>query len=46
MIILILNLYAIPYSLAIKILNVICLHFIDNQYMIFALLVILARQIT
>lgn len=39
------NLYAIPYSLAAKILDIICLYFIDNQYIIFALLVTLARQI-
>lgn len=42
----ILNPYAIPYSSAAKILRVIHLHFIDNQCIIFALLIALVRQIT
>lgn len=39
------NPYAILYSLIAKIPRVTCLLFIENQYMIFALLVALAKQI-
>lgn len=41
---LMLNLYAILYSLAIKTLRIIHLHLIKDQYMIFALLFALAKQ--
>lgn len=41
----ILNSYVILYSSTTKILYITYLHFIENQYMILALLVVLARQI-
>ncbi len=40
-----LNLYAIPYSSAAKTLCITCLHLIENQCIIFALLVALVGQI-
>ena len=40
------NLYAISYNSAANILRITYLHFIKDQYMIFALLAPLARQIT
>lgn len=40
------NSYIILYNSAIKILYVIHLHFIQNQYIMFALLVTLVRQVT
>lgn len=39
------NPYAMPYSLAAKTLRIIRLHFIDDFYMIFTLLIALVRQI-
>lgn len=39
------NSYAILYNLATKTLQVICLHFIEKQCIIFALLAILEKQI-
>lgn len=42
----ILNLYAIPYNSAVKILHVTHLYYIEDHSMIFALFIALANQIT